>query len=45
MRTRKKDIRPSLSTPLVGYGIMLLSLGCFLILLWVLTIVVRVVLG
>ena len=34
-----------LETPLMGFGIVLLSLVCFLILLWTLIILVRVVLG
>ncbi len=34
-----------MSTPLIGFGIVLLSLVCFLLMLWVLIIIVRVVLG
>ena len=35
----------SFRTPLTGFGIMLLAILCFLILLWVLMIIVRVVVG
>ncbi|WP_204217344.1 hypothetical protein [Gordonibacter sp. An230] len=45
MRKRPQNIRQILETPLMGFGIVLLSLVCFLILLWVLIILVRVVLG
>ncbi|MBC2887947.1 hypothetical protein [Gordonibacter massiliensis (ex Traore et al. 2017)] len=45
MRTSKQSIRQRLTTPLIGYGIVLLFLACFLLLLWTLTILVRVVAG
>lgn len=45
MRTSKPSIRHSITTPLIGFGVVLLSLMCFLLLLWTLIIVVRVVLG
>ena len=45
MRKRPQDIRQMLETPLTGFGIVLLSLVCFLILLWTLIVLVRVVLG
>ncbi len=35
----------SFRTPFTGFGIMLLAIACFLILLWVLMIIVRVVVG
>ena len=45
MRKRPRNIRQTVETPLMGFGIVLLSLVCFLILLWALIILVRVVLG
>lgn len=45
MRKKPQNIRQALETPLLGYGIVLLSLGCFLLALWALVILVRVVLG
>lgn len=45
MRTKRPHIRQSLATPLIGFGVVLLSLLCFLLLLWALIIIVRVVLG
>ncbi|WP_167510306.1 hypothetical protein [Gordonibacter sp. 28C] len=45
MRTSKQSIRQRLATPLIGYGIVLLFLVCFLLLLWTLIILVRVVAG
>ena len=44
MRKRPQNIRQTVETPLMGFGIVLLSLVCFLILLWTLIILVRVVL-
>ena len=43
MRKRNKDIRQAIETPLLGYSVVLLS--CFLLLLWALIILVRIVLG
>ncbi|WP_172623450.1 hypothetical protein [Arabiibacter massiliensis] len=45
MRKKPQNIRQSLEAPLMGFGIVLLSLGCFLLALWALIIIVRVVLG
>ena len=45
MRKRNVDIRQIIETPLLGYGVVLLSLACFLLLLWPLIILVRIVLG
>ena len=45
MRKRPQNIRQTFETPLMGFGIVLLSLACFLIMLWVLIVIVRVVLG
>lgn len=45
MRTSKQSIRQAIITPLIGFGVVLLALVCFLLLLWTLIIVVRVVLG
>ena len=45
MRTSKQSIRQAITTPLIGIGVVLLALVCFLLLLWTLIIVVRVVLG
>lgn len=45
MRKRNVDIRQAIETPLLGFGVVLLSLLCFLLLLWVLIIIVRIVLG
>ena len=45
MRTSKQSIRQAITTPLNGFGVVLLALVCFLLLLWTLIIVVRVVLG
>lgn len=41
MRKRNKDIRQAIETPLLGYSVVLLSLSCFLLLLWALIILVR----
>lgn len=45
MRKRNQDIRQIIETPLLGFGVMLLALLCFMLMLWALIIVVRVVLG
>ena len=45
MRTSKQSIRQAITTSLIGFGVVLLALACFLLLLWTLIIVVRVVLG
>ena len=45
MRKKNQDIRQSIETPLLGFSVMLLALLCFLLMLWALIIVVRVVLG
>ena len=62
MRTSKQSIRQAITTPLIGFGVVLLALDAvgavlwyrgsgfsynerFLLLLWALIIVVRVVLG
>ena len=45
MRKRNNDIRQVIETPLLGYSVVLLSLSCFLLLLWSLIILVRIVLG
>lgn len=45
MRKRNKDIRQVIETPLLGYSVVLLSLSSFLLLLWALIILVRIVLG
>ena len=45
MRTSKQSIRQAITTPLIGFCVVLLALVCFLLLLWTLIIVVRVVLG
>ena len=45
MRKRNQDIRQTIETPLLGFGVMLLALMCFMLMLWALIIVVRVVLG
>lgn len=45
MLKRRPDNHMSLKTPLTGYGIMLLAILCFLIMLWTLMIIVRVVVG
>ena len=45
MLKRRLENRMSFRTPLTGFGIMLLAIACFLILLWVLMIIVRVVVG
>ena len=45
MRTSKQSIRQAITTPLIAFGVVLLALVCFLLLLWTLIIVVRVVLG
>ena len=42
---RKADIRATLETPVMGFAIVLLSIVCFLILLWILIAAVRVVMG
>ncbi len=45
MLKRRSENHVSFRAPLVGFGIMLLAIACFLVLLWVLIIVVRVVAG
>lgn len=45
MRKRNVDIRQTIETPLLGFGVVLLFLASFLLLLWALIIVVRIVLG
>lgn len=45
MRKRNRDIRQVIETPLLGYGVLLLSLLCFLLVLWTLIVLVRIVLG
>ena len=45
MLKRRPDNRMSFKTPLTGYRIMLLAILCFLIVLWALVIIVRVVVG
>lgn len=45
MRKRNQDIRQAIETPLLGFGVMLLALLCFMLMLWALIIIVRVVLG
>ncbi len=45
MLKRRPDNRMSFKTPLTGYGIMLLAILCFLIMLWALMVIVRVVVG
>lgn len=45
MRKRTQNIKQALEAPLLGFGVVLLSLACFLIMLWCLIIVVRIVLG
>ena len=38
-------MRQAIEAPLLGFGVVLLALSCFLLLLWLLIIVVRIVLG
>lgn len=45
MRKRNVDIRQAIETPLLGYGVVLLFLLAFMVLLWVLIILVRIVVG
>ena len=45
MRKRNVDIRQAIEAPLLGFGVVLLSLICFLLLLWALIVIVRIVLG
>lgn len=45
MRKTKSNIRQIVETPLLGFGIVLLFLSCFLLLLWTLIVIVRVVAG
>lgn len=45
MLKTKPDIRQLVETPLLGFGAVLLFLACFLLLLWVLTIIVRIIAG
>lgn len=45
MRKRTMDIRQAIETPLLGYGVVLLFLLAFMMLLWVLIVIVRVVAG
>lgn len=45
MRKTRPHIPLDAKTPLLGYGVVFLSIICFLLLLWALIILVRVVLG
>lgn len=45
MRASRPDIRQKVSTPLGGFGVVLLALACFLLLLWGIIVVVRFVAG
>lgn len=45
MRKKRVDIRKPPETPFIGYAIVLLFFGCFLIFLWALVIVVRALVG
>ena len=45
MRKRNKDIRQVIETPLLGYSVVLLSLACFMFLLWALILLVRILRG
>lgn len=45
MRKRNVDMRQMIEAPLLGFGVVLLSLSCFLLMLWTLIIIVRIVLG
>lgn len=45
MRNQKPDIRQQIETPLLGFGVVILALLCFLLLLWVLIVGVRFVMG
>lgn len=45
MRTSKQKTSWIVETPLIGFGVVLLALVCFLLLLWTLIVIVRVVLG
>lgn len=45
MRKKKPNIRQSVETPLLGFGVVLLFLACLLLLLWALIVVVRIVAG
>ena len=42
---KKRNISHSFTTPLLGFTVVLLALLCFLLVLWVLIIAVRMVLG
>ena len=45
MRKRKQDIRQAIETPALGFGVVMLALLCFMLMLWALIVVVRVVMG
>lgn len=45
MQKRTQNIRQTIEAPLLGFGVVMLALACFLIMLWVLIVIVRVVLG
>lgn len=45
MVKKRRNIQHSFMIPITGVGVVILSIVCFLLLLWVLTIVVRIVLG
>lgn len=45
MRKRNQNIRQTIETPLLGFGVILLTLICFLLLLGALIIVTRLVVG
>ena len=45
MRKRNQNIRQAIETPLLGFGVVLLALVCFLLLLAALIIVTRIVVG
>ncbi|MFR1641062.1 MAG: hypothetical protein ACLSVD_19155 [Eggerthellaceae bacterium] len=45
MRKRNQNIRQAIETPLLGFGVILLALVCFLLLLAALIIVTRIVVG
>ena len=45
MRKRNVDMRQMIETPLLGFGVVLLSWSSFLLMLWTLIIIVRIGLG
>lgn len=45
MRKRNVDIKQEIETPVLGFGVVLLSMLFLLIVLWGLIVAVRVVLG